>query len=65
MWASFEPLSSYRLGPITIDTLVVKGLMQKIVDEFLAFNETCADTKCTTGIEECLMHGSDQYVSIV
>ena len=30
------------LGPINIGTLVVKG---KFVDEYLALNETCSDTK--------------------
>ena len=48
VWAAFEPLSSYTnvlLGSITIDTLVVKGLMYKFVDESLAVITNCADTK--------------------
>ena len=36
--------------------------MKKFVDGSLAFNESCADMSVgTTGIEESLMHGSDQY----
>ena len=46
--SSVGPLSSCTnvwLGPISIGTLVVKGLTYKFVDESPALNETSPDTK--------------------
>ena len=48
MWAYFELLRLYTnvwVEAINIRTLVVKGLTQVFVDEYLASTETCADTK--------------------